>query len=72
MLMVVALNIGRLLMLCWVLYSVVLIFFPESVNHAPDRVGGAIQFVVAYTIGWGLDRLLGMVKRRRLAADAEG
>lgn len=66
--MIALLNIGRLLMLGWVLYSVVLIFFPQLVNHPPDRVGGAIQFVVAYSIGWGLDRLLGMVKRRQLAA----
>ena len=33
--MVVALNVGRLLMLGWVLYSLVLIFFPQMVNHAP-------------------------------------
>lgn len=63
--MVVALNVGRLLMLGWVLYSLVLIFFPQMVNHAPDPKGGAIQFGCAYAIGWGLDRLLGRVRRRQ-------
>ena len=50
--MAVALNIGRFLMLGWALYSLVLIFFPRMVNHAPDPKAGAIQFAVAYGIGW--------------------
>lgn len=65
--MVFLLNIGRFLMLGWALYALVLIFFPALVNHVPDSIGGGIQFVVAYAIGWGLDRLLGMVRRRKAA-----
>lgn len=66
--MVVALNIGRWLMVGLALYSLALIFFPQALNHAPNPKAAAIQFAIAYAIGWGLDRCLGWVRRRKAEA----
>lgn len=68
---IIVLNIGRALMVCWALYSLVLIFFPAAIQRPSDPIGGAIQFVVAYSIGFCLDRALGFVKRRRAAVNDE-
>ena len=65
--MVVLINICRLAMLGWIAYALVLIFAPSWLHHAPDQVGGIIQCVIAYTGGFLLDRLLGVLRRRRLA-----
>ena len=66
--MIPLLNIGRVLMVGWVVFSLTLIFFPSFLHRPPDQVGGAIQFGIAYSIGWCLDRALGFVRRRKAAA----
>jgi hypothetical protein len=63
--MIAVLNFGRLLMVGWVVYALVLIFAPGLLHRSPDQVGGAIQVGVAFGLGWLLDRALSAVHRRR-------
>ncbi len=63
--MTALLNLGRLAMGAWVAYGLLLIFTPGFIHRAPDPKSGAIQAVVAYLIGYLLDRALGAVRRRR-------
>lgn len=41
--MIALLNLGRLLMVVWIVYGLVLIFAPALLHRSPDQVGGAIQ-----------------------------
>ena len=68
--MVILLNIGRLLMVAWVIYALLLIFAPSLIHKPPDQTSGIIQVVIAYSLGYLLDRALGMVRRRRASQDA--
>jgi hypothetical protein len=63
--MIVLINTGRIALALWALYSLVLILAPSWVHHAPDQKGGIIQFVVAYSLGFALDRLLAVFRRRK-------
>jgi hypothetical protein len=63
--MIALLNLGRLLMVVWIVYGLVLIFAPALLHRSPDQVGGAIQVGVAFALGWLLDRALSTVQRRR-------
>jgi hypothetical protein len=63
--MIILLNIGRLLMVAWVVYGLVLIFAPSIIHKSPDQTNGIIQVVIAYSLGYLLDRALGRVRRRR-------
>jgi hypothetical protein len=69
--MIVVINIGRLAMVIWVVYSLLLIFAPHFIHRQPNQVSGIIQFVLAYGIGYLLDRLLGTVRRRKAAVAAD-
>jgi uncharacterized protein (DUF697 family) len=70
--MITLLNIGRLLMVVWIGYALLLVFAPSVVHSQPNMIGGAIQAIAAFTIGFVLDRLLGLVLRRKAArADSE-
>ena len=40
--MIVLLNLGRLLMVVWIVYGLVLIFAPALLHRSPDQVGGAV------------------------------
>jgi hypothetical protein len=68
--MIVLINVGRIVLALWALYSLVLILAPSWVHHAPDQKGGIIQFVVAYSLGFGLDRILAVFRRRKAALAA--
>ena len=68
--MIALLNLGRLLMVVWIVYGLVLIFAPALLHRSPDQVGGAIQVGVAFALGWLLDRALSAVQRRRARAEA--
>src|ERR1700736_6506307 len=46
--MIILLNIGRLLMVAWVIYGLLLIFAPSVVHKPSDQSSGIIQVV---TIG---------------------
>jgi hypothetical protein len=63
--MIAVLNSGRLLMVGWIVYGLVLIFAPALLHRAPDQVGAAIQVGAAFGLGWLLDRALSAVQRRR-------
>jgi hypothetical protein len=68
--MIVLINIGRLAMLVWVIYSLLLIFAPAYIHRQPNQVGGIIQFVLAYGLGYLLDRVLGVLRQRKAAREA--
>ena len=67
--MIILLNIGRLLMVVWVAYGLLLIFAPNVIHQAPDQTNGIIQVVIAYSLGYLLDRALGLARRRRANAE---
>jgi hypothetical protein len=69
--MIILINIGRIAMIGWVIYSLLLIFAPSFIHREPDQVGGIIQFLIAYAAGYSLDRVLSAVRRRRAALAAE-
>jgi hypothetical protein len=69
--MIAVLNLGRFLMVGWIVYGLVLIFAPALLHRSPDQVGGAIQVGVAFGLGWLLDRVLSGVHRRRARRAAE-
>lgn len=55
----------------WVVYALLLIFAPGFIHRAPDPKSGTIQAVLAYLLGYLLDRALGAVRRRRSLLAAE-
>jgi hypothetical protein len=67
--MIILLNIGRLLMVAWVVYGLLLIFAPGIIHKPPDQTNGIIQVVIAYSLGYLLDRALGLLRRRRANAE---
>ena len=58
-------NVGRLLMVGWVVYAMLLIFAPHFIHQVPNQTSGIVQFVVAFVVGHLLDRALGVLRRRR-------
>jgi hypothetical protein len=70
--MIILLKIGRLVMVVWVIYGLLLIFAPNIVHKPPDQASGIIQVVIAYSLGYLMDRALGLVRRRRANAAANG
>lgn len=69
--MIILINIGRMAMVAWVIYSLLLIFAPSVIHRQPDQMGGIIQFLIAYAAGYALDRVLSVVRRRKAALGAE-
>lgn len=69
--MIAVLNLGRLLMVGWIVYALVLIFAPTLLHRSPDQAGGAIQVGVAFGLGWLLDRAISAVHRRRARREEE-
>jgi hypothetical protein len=67
--MIILLNTGRLLMVVWVVYGLLLIFAPGIIHKPPEQMNGVIQVVIAYSLGYLLDRALGLVRRRRANAE---
>lgn len=68
--MMILINMGRIALAIWVGYSLVLILAPSWVHHVPDLKGGIIQFLAAYGLGFLLDRLLAVFRRRKAARAA--
>jgi hypothetical protein len=69
--MITLLNLGRALMVAWIAYALLLIFAPAFLHRPPDPIGGAIQALTAFGLGYLLDRALSFVLRRR-ALSAQG
>jgi hypothetical protein len=68
--MMVLINMGRAAMALWVVYSLVLIFAPAWIHHLPNQKSGIIQFLVAYGLGYLMDRSLSVVRRRKAVLTA--
>jgi hypothetical protein len=66
--MILLLNLARLMMLLWIAYGLLLIFAPSVVHSSPKPTSGAIQAIVAFAIGYLLDRALSVVLRRKAAS----
>jgi hypothetical protein len=63
--MIMLLNLGRLLMVAWIVYALVLLFAPQYLHRPPDNVGAAVQAVLAFVLGNLMDRTIGALKRRK-------
>ncbi|MGD0501425.1 MAG: hypothetical protein ABSD02_01710 [Steroidobacteraceae bacterium] len=63
--MITLLNLGRLLMVAWIVYALVLLFAPQYLHRPPDNVVAAIQAVSAFLLGHLMDRAIGMLSRRK-------
>jgi hypothetical protein len=62
--MIMLLNLGRLLMVAWIVYALVLLFAPQYLHRPPDNAGAALQAVLAFVLGHLMDRAIGMLRRR--------
>jgi hypothetical protein len=62
--MIMLLNLGRLLMVAWIVYALVLLFAPQYLHRPPDNVGAAVQAVLAFVLGNLMDRAIGVLRRR--------
>jgi hypothetical protein len=65
--LIALINIGRAAMAVWVVYSLLLIFAPAWIHQLPNLKSGIIQFLLAYALGFLMDRGLSLYRRRRAA-----
>ena len=63
--MIILLNLGRALMVAWIAYALLLIFAPALLHRQPDEISGATQALIAFGLGYLMDRALSFVLRRR-------
>jgi len=63
--MILLLNLGRVMMVLWIAYGLLLVFAPSVVHSPPKPASGAIQAIAAFAIGYVLDRALSVVLRRK-------
>ncbi len=63
--MITILYLGRILMMVWIAYALVLLFEPALLRHAPDPTGASIQALVAFGLGYLMDRALALLLRRK-------
>ena len=70
--MIMLLNLGRLLMVAWIIYALVLLFAPHYLHRSPDNLGASLQAVAAFVLGHLMDRVIGMLRRRRAMQPAAG
>jgi uncharacterized membrane-anchored protein len=68
---ILLLNLGRTLMVMWIAYALLLVFAPALVHRAADPNGGAIQALIAFGLGYLLDRALSIVLRRKAPAQSD-
>jgi len=65
--MIILLNVGRFLMMAWIVYGLLIIFAPGILHRQPDQTSGIVQVIVAYALGYLMDRAVAVVRRRRAA-----
>jgi hypothetical protein len=70
--MILILNFGRLLMVAWLLYAILLMFAPHLLNQPSSRWSGVIQAAVAFIVGNLLDRAVGALRRRKAQREGQG
>jgi hypothetical protein len=56
------------MMVLWIAYGLLLILAPSVVHSPPRPTSGAIQAILAFAIGYLLDRALSVVLRRKAAS----
>jgi hypothetical protein len=67
--MIIALQIGRVLMIVWILYALFQLFAPHVLHQPPNDVFASVNALVAFALGNLMDRALGVLRRRKAAAD---
>jgi len=68
--MILVLNVGRVFMLAWIGYALVLLFAPSLLHKPPAPISGSVQALVAFALGYLLDRALSVARRRRAERDS--
>jgi hypothetical protein len=68
LIMIIALQIGRVLMVLWVLYALFLLFAPHVLHQPPSDVFASVNALGAFALGHLMDRALGALRRRKAAA----
>jgi hypothetical protein len=63
--MIILLNVGRFLMVIWIIYALIRLFAPHFLHTPPDDASAAIQALVAFAVGHLMDRALGVLRRRK-------
>ncbi|HEX4151307.1 MAG TPA: hypothetical protein VHY75_03765 [Steroidobacteraceae bacterium] len=63
--MIMLLNLCRLFMVVWIIYALILLFAPHVVHRTPDPTAAAIQALVAFALGYLMDRVIGVLRRRK-------
>lgn len=66
--MIIALNLGRALMVVWIIYALFLLFAPHVLHQPPHDVFASVNALVAFALGHLMDRALGALRRRKAAA----
>ena len=60
--MIPLLNVGRLLMVVWIVYGLILIFAPQLLHLPPSQMRGLAYCVAAYLLGTSLAKLSGNIE----------
>jgi hypothetical protein len=68
LIMIIALQIGRVLMIVWIIYALFLLFAPHVLHQPPNDVVASVNALVAFALGHLMDRALGALRRRKAAA----
>ena len=66
--MIIALQIGRVLMVGWIVYALFQLFAPLILHQPPNDVVASVNALGAFALGHLLDRALGVLRRREAAA----
>jgi hypothetical protein len=69
--MIVLLNLGRLLMVLWIGYALLLLFAPQALHRPPDNMSASLQALAAFALGWLMDQAAGLLRRRAAVRAAE-
>jgi hypothetical protein len=66
--MIIALQIGRVLMILWIGYALFQLFAPHVLHQPPNDVVASVNALAAFALGHLMDRALGVLRRRKAAA----
>jgi hypothetical protein len=69
---IVLFNVGRILMVVWIIYGLLLVFAPGVLHQPPDQFGGIYQVAIAFGLGYLMDRGISAVHRKRAARENTG
>jgi len=68
--MIIALQIGGVLMVVWIIYTLFLLFAPHVLHQPPNDVVASVNALAAFALGHLMDRALGILRRRKAAGVA--